>query len=421
VNGPSPRLTRRVVPVVLGLVVAALYVPPLASAGLRTDLGGQLLHTQLLDLSGSSFAPYYLLFQATIIIRVLIPVPALALLIPEVSGRQATWEIAGVVTIAGSVVLAAEVIYFRLLAMAGARDARGYGWSQAAASMGLMLIAPITFFTWSNHQLLVGYVPFTLFDGSTTVFLKPFALLLFWFVVDRMDAESTPTRDIWICAALSVLAWSAKPSFTVCLAPALVVYVVVRALRRRAVAWRFLAAGFFVSTALVAVPLTAAAVKAAGPHGSPGFALAPLKNIGDALAVRGQPLWVFAPLLVASCAFPLAVAIAYRRRVAASSSLVLAWLVFAAGAGQYYLFRITQKVDFGDLIGGAQIGLFLVYVESVRFAFDEERRMATPTRGGDGQRLRLTRRSVLAGLFALQIVCGVVLLVKDVRDPAAWW
>ena len=37
-------------------------------------------------------------------------------------------------------VLAAEVIYFRFLAIAGTRSRDGDGWSQAAASLGLMLI-----------------------------------------------------------------------------------------------------------------------------------------------------------------------------------------------------------------------------------------------------------------------------------------
>lgn len=86
---------------------------------------------------------------------------------------------------------------------------------------------------------------------------------LFWFVVDRMGAESTGARDIWICAALSVLVWHAKP-FTVCLAPALAVYVVAHALRCRPVVWRFLAAGFFLPTALVAFALPR------GPKGTQG-------------------------------------------------------------------------------------------------------------------------------------------------------
>jgi hypothetical protein len=146
-----------------------------------------------------------------------------------------------------------------------------------------------------------------------------------------------------------------------------------------------------------------------------------LKNVGDLLSVRGQPLWAFAPLLLASCAFPVAVAIAHRRRLATSPSLTLAWLVFAAGAGQYYLFRITNMVDFGDLIGGAQIGLFLVYVESVRFALSEERRSAATTPVVESDRIRRSRRWILSGLFGLQVVCGLFLLVQDVVHPAAWW
>ncbi len=418
---PSPRLVRRFIPVLLGVVVAALYVPPVVATGLRTDLGGQLLHAQQMELTGKSFAPYYLLFQATIVIRALIPFAALETVIPAATSRQATWEISGVVAMVGSAMLAAEVVYFRLLAIAGARSARWYGWTQAAASVGLMLVAPITIFTWSNHQLLGGYVTFTTFDGATTVFLKPFALLLFWFIVDRMEARSTAIRDIWICAALSALAWSAKPSFTICLVPALLVYVTVRALRGQTVAWRFLAAGVFLPTALVAVALTAGPARASGPDGAPGSTLAPLKVVGDALAARGQPLWFFAPFLAASCAFPVAVAIVHRRRIASSSSVVLAWLVFGAGVGQYYLFRITRKVDFGDLIGGAQIGLFVVFVESVRFALAEELRGDAATPGGANARHRRIRRVVLSGVFALQVFCGLFLLVRDVTDPAAWW
>jgi len=418
---PSLRMTRRVIPLVLGLVVTALYVPPVMSAGLRTDLGGHLLHAQQLELSGKSFAPYFLFYQVIIIIRALLPFSTLQAVIPAATSRQMTWEISGVVTMVSAMVLAAEVIYFRLLGIAGARGARSDGWTEAAASVGLMLVGPITFMTWHHHQLVGGYVTVTSFDGATTMFLKPFALLLFVFIADRMDAAATTTREIWICAALSVLAWHAKASFSVCLAPALLVYGASRVLRGRTVPWRLLVAGFFLPTVLIGTALTAGAANAAGPDGSPGLALAPLRTVADALAIRGEPLWFFAPLLLASCAFPLAVVIVYRHRIMASSSLVLAWLVFAAGAGQYYLFRITRKVDFGDLIGGAQIGLFLVYVESVRFALTEERRTAVAGRAAEVKQPGRTRRTVLTVVFVLQVLCGAVLLVQDVVDPAAWW
>lgn len=418
---PPTRLTRRVIPVVLGLAVVALYVPPVVSAGLRTDLGGHLLHAQQVELSGSSFAPYFLLYQAVVIVRALIPFSVLEAVVPAAGSRQATWEISAVVVMVGAMVVSAEAIYFRLLGTPGARSARAFGWTQAAAAAGLMVIAPITVLTWSNRQLVGGYVTVTSFDGATTMFLKPFALLLFFFVVDRMDLGSTRTRDIWVCAALSVLAWNAKASFAVCLAPALLVYIAVRLVRGRTVSWRFLIAGFFLPTVLIGATLTAGAAHAMGSEGRPGLALAPLRTVGDALAGRGQPLWFFAPLLLASCAFPIAVVAAYRRRVVTSPSLILSWLVFAAGAGQYYLFRITGKVDFGDLIGGAQIGLFLVYVESVRFAWSEER-LAVPALGADRVgRPGGTRRMALSALFVVQVACGVLLLVQDVVDPAAWW
>lgn len=418
---PSARLVRRTIPFLLGVAVAALYVPAIWVTGLRTDLGGQLLHTQIVELTGKSFAPYYLLFQAIIIVRALIPFPALEVVIPAATSRQATWEISAVIVMVGSAVLAAEVIYFRLLALPGARRARGYGWMQSAAAVGLLLVAPVTIFTWSRHQLLAGYVTFTTFDGATTVFLKPFALLLFWYVVDRLDRPSVPGRDMWIGAGLSVLAWNAKPSFSVCFFPALLLFVAIRALRRRRVAWRFLLAGFFVPTLIVAVVLSAGAARQSGPVGPPGLALAPLEVVRAALADRGLPLWSFAPLLVASCAFPLVVALVHRRRLGSAPSLLLAWLVFAAGAGQYYLFRITGKVDFGDLIGGAQIGLFVVFVESVRLAFSEELRPDDGTERRGWARHPHARRGLLGAVFAVQVACGAFLLVRDVTQPAAWW
>jgi len=419
----STQLTRRVIPVVLGLVVVALYVPPVWSVGLRTDLGGHLLEAQQLELSGRSFAPYYLLYQVTIIVRALIPFAALEVVIPAAGGRQATWEISGVVTVAGFVVLAAEVIYFRLLGTLGTIGGRvrGWGWMEAGASVGLMLIAPITVFTWSSRHLVGGYINVTTFDAATTVISKPCALLLFWFVVDRMDAESTAGRDIWVCAALSALAWSAKPSFTICFVPALVVYGAGRALRGRPVAWKFLATGFLLPTVVVGGLLTMGAAHAAGPTGAPGVAFDPLATVGAQLAKSGQPLWVFVPYLLASCAFPLAVAWVHRHQLAGSSSLVLAWLVFGAGVGQYYLFEITGQTDFGDLIGGALIGLFIVYVESTRLALGEERRLAVAATSAEGARRRRGRRWILSGLFVLQVFCGLFLLVHDVTDPAAWW
>jgi hypothetical protein len=99
----------------------------------------------------------------------------------------------------------------------------------------------------------------------------------------------------------------------------------------------------------------------------------------------------------------------------------LAWLVFAAGAGQYYLFRITGKYDFGDLIGGAQIGLFVVYVESVRLALRVEGLAAGVAADEGVERTGTVRRAVLVTLFAVQVGCGIFLLVHELTAPAQWW
>lgn len=390
----------------VGLVVALVYWFPVWSVGLRTDLGAHLVIAEQMGLTGRT-PPYSLFHQVTIAVRAFLPFEALALIDPSLAQRARTWEISGVVVIVASAVATALLVHARLLRWVPRRPSAPL-WC-AAVTVGLMVATPITVLTWPNEQMLAGYVPLTSYHNPTMMISRPFALVIFWLVADHLYGRAG-RRATALAAVASALVVAGKPSYAVCLLPAVGLYVLWHRRRWPTVDRRFLALG------LAGPMLLMVGFQAIRLDDLVGLqvAVAPFQVIENMLAGQGQAAWWFSLYALLSFVFPIAVALCCRRGEG-SPAWPLAWLTVAIGIGYFCVFEITSFDDPGDFLWGAQVASLVLFVEaavvSVRelWRVDVDPRWARP------------RRWIVGLAFALHVACGVAFAVAEVARPAAWW
>ncbi|MFN8050312.1 MAG: hypothetical protein U0Q22_02645 [Acidimicrobiales bacterium] len=399
--------------VVLGSVLVAWYLPAIASVGLRTDVGAHEKFGEAMSLTGRPPGPYYLFEQALIVVRAIIPFDLLGRISTSWGSRSATWDVSALVVLLVAVVVLGDLVYRRLVGSFDTGRVRiDRGWS-GIATFGLLVVAPITVLTWGHHELLVGYISTTTYENPTGILVRPIALALFWAYLDRVGERNT-LRAMLPCAALMVLSLHAKPSFAVVFVPASAITMAWAVIRRRADDWRLWLLGVLLPFAIV----TAIQIAATSDQGA-GIAFRPFRVVRMLLALRDQPLWMFAPLLLASIVFPLVVTASYWSEAVRSRSLVLAWVTFGVGVASFCTLQFTGRFDYGDFVWGPQLALFVLFVESVRLVLP---RLATRWQGPASDRRRLDRRSRLVILaFAAHVACGVLLHHQEIVNPAAWW
>ncbi len=395
---------------VVAVVAGAVYLPAMASVGLRTDTAAHLRFAGSMALTGREYGPYYLFEQLTIIVRALIPFGALSKVAPSLGDPATIWDVSGMVVLLAFVAGLAVLVDLRLagdLDRAGARHARTWA---GVLTICLLLVAPVTVLTWHRHQLLVGYISVTSFESATVIVARPLALALFWVVADRMWSRQ-PARVVAATAALSLVALHAKPSYAICLLPATGLFVAWRWWRDRGVDPRMWWWGF-------AVPSVVGLVyQVAVSRGQGGIGVAPFEIVRQLLESRGLSAWWFLPLLALSVLFPAVVAVVERDHVRASRSTGLAWAAFAVGIAVFCTFTVTGRRDYGDLVWGPQIGLFVLMVESARLAA-----VAGVERARAAHRTRPDARTLVVGAaLALHVLCGLVLWYHEIVEPAAWW
>ncbi|WP_421121227.1 hypothetical protein ACE2AJ_07955 [Aquihabitans daechungensis] len=394
---------------VLGVLVAAAYLPPLSQVGLRTDLGGHLRLAESLAVSGRGTLTYPLFYQLTILVRALIPFELVAKIDPGLGQRQAIWDVAGVTTAVLIAIVLSQLVYTRIRRVGlDSMPDRSPIPVALGLSLATLLVAPLTFLSWSSHHLVQGYIGITAYENPTNLLAKPFALVLLVLVSAAFTRKADP-RSVAALAAVSVLSMMAKPSFTICFLPAVLLMWVWRRRRERDLEWRLLLAGFVVPS------ITILGVQAALASGQGSISFLPFAVVSDLLDALGQPTPMFAAYVLASVAFPLAtlvVATADERR-----RLALPWLAFAVAVGQFCLFGITGRTDYGDLGWGAHLCLFLLFVESCALLAG---RFRTGTAEG-GRRGWRGAELVLLAFLAAHLVCGLFLLYRETSDPAAWW
>ena len=241
---------------------------------------------------------------------------------------------------------------------------------------------------------LFGYFPPNQWHSPTTLFSKPFALLLLGLgpavVWSARGARASQTR-ILTSTALVVMSVLVKPNFIMAFLPALSALAV---LHWRRTDWRWLGLGFAVP-AVAVLGWQYYVTYALNAEGA-GVILAPLHVIG-----RRAPtdLVTLAWRLVASVLFPLA-AVACFPSVRADRRVQLGWATFVVGAAIGYLLAESQQPAAGNFLWSGQLAAFVLFAAS---AVALLRAAAT---GGAGAS-RLGRFALCGGVFLWHVTSGI--------------
>ncbi len=293
---------------------------------------------------------------------------------------------AGIVTLGGVAACAAVVAWW----LRGALSTSVPALLAAAALVpaALFVLQPVLPLDPTRYDAwLIGYFPPNQWHSPTTLFSKPFALLLLGLgpaVVWPAHGTRAGRTRMLVSAALVVMSVLVKPSFIMAFLPALGVLAV---LHWRHADWRWLGVSF----GLPAILVLAWQYDVAYPLTTEGSAviLAPLQSIG----LRAPTdLVTLGWRLAASVLFPVAAVVCFPS-VRSDRRVQLGWATFLVGAAIGYLLAEGNQDDDGNFLWSGQLAAFVLFAVSAVAVL-----RAAATSGGDASRL---------GRFAL---CGSVFL-----------
>jgi hypothetical protein len=362
-----------------------LVTYPLAVGQPFSDFGFHVQAAADMARTGALVVPHFLFHITTIAVH--------ALLFGNGFGAAAT------LTTVGFNVLLCTATYLAVRPAAGDSDGLAARALTAGLALALVMVAPITVFTWANQDLYFGYIAISVYHNPTATALKPLALLLGLGLVAACAAGRTCRRiDLLGAGVLAVLATLAKPNYTLCVLPVLLLVGVYRWWRGARFNWPLALAMIIPATAVLAWQY----MLEFSPTET--MELAPL-----AVMLHYTSAASLLPKLLLSVAFPLAVYIAYWPDTRDDALFNVSWLVFAAGLGFTYLFAEGGERRFhGNFWWGAQIALFVLFVVAVRTWLRQWRAPA-------GKHWYTDRRWLLTGLLALHVVSGLVYYWLQVR------
>lgn len=239
------------------------------------------------------------------------------------------------------------------------------GWDalRAFAAVSLTFVAPVMLLAPLDGFFYFGYIGMANYHNPTIHLLKPVALLSFFYAVRALDGQSFNFRKIMEAAFWMVISTWIKPNYALIILPALLLATAVRWKRGEKVNLNMLIFGF----ALPAVIMLAIQWLIAYHFGDPGesIIIAPFR------VERGFSNYLLLKFLI-SCAFPLSILVIARRQLLKDSTLLAAWTAFLVGVAQLYLLAEGgQRLLHGNFRWSAQIGLFLLFVVTLRWFLRE--------------------------------------------------
>jgi hypothetical protein len=269
----------------------------------------------------------------------------------------------------------------------------------------LLMVAPVFLLAPIDHHMYFGYIGITVYHSATMAALRPLALGLV-FLINGFFLSKQPATPILIIVAgmFTVLATLAKPNFTIAFFPALGILLLVNVFTNKAnrwLGWRASIFGFFIPATLVLLWQFIYTYFDKG-------------NTSSDSSIIFAPLLVFKlwstswllPKFFLSILFPLGVFIAYLPSARKDVRLLLAWLTFLIGASYGYLLAETVRTYNGNFIWSGQIGLFILFVFSLIFVFEQYRRESVLALDGVVINPKI-KISIVLGLYAFHVIAGV--------------
>lgn len=394
--------------IVLAVIAIAIFAPIMYQIMFYRP-GAYSLHIQIAESMARTLRPYtpHPLYQL-VVIAVHVLTPATDFM---TSGFLANVLI---------YIILAEVLYSMLgRYLNGDTTLRAIA-ARIGLTLALMLVTPITLFAAIDRRFYLGYMAINVYHDPTTLIFKPTSILLFFYAVrlfiPNEKQPSAPTI-VW-SAALIVLATVAKPSFTICILPALGLWAIGAYLRKQWVNWRVLIGGMFVPAVLLLGaqylftylrPVDSDEV----PY-SEGLALAPFRVYNYYSAAD-----LHLPKFLLSILFPLLVSLLYYRAARKDISLGLAWVAFMIGCVYSYVFvEAGRHMMAGNFIWSGQITLFILFIVSAMFLLRQEARVFGGLSGARG-----SSRSFLicSTVFGLHLINGIYWYYKLLFEQYWFW
>ena len=300
---------------------------------------------------------------------------------------------AGIVTLGGVAVCAIVVAWW--LREALSTSAPVLLVASALVPAAVLVLQPVLPLDPSRYDAsLSGYFPPNQWHSPTTLFSKPFALLLLGLgpmVVWPAHGTRAGRTRILASAALVVMSGLVKPNFIMAFLPALSALAV---LHRRHTNWRWLCLSF----ALPAIAVLAWQYDVAYSRNTEGAGvmLAPLLAIGFHSPTDVVTLgWG----LAASVLFPLAAVVCFPS-VRADRRVQIGWVTFFIGAAFGYLLAEGGRPGHGNFLWSGQLAAFVLFAAS---AVAVLRAAAT---GGAGVS-RLGRFALCGSIFFWHVASGI--------------
>ncbi|WP_119065252.1 hypothetical protein [Aggregatilinea lenta] len=297
---------------------------------------------------------------------------------------------------------AAVVIFYLLLEVLPRPTSYRAGLTAVVLSLVLLIVTPITLRTWEEGRMYLGYIGVNAMHNPTILMLAPFALLLGW--ISARIAFSPPDRpgirrDAVLAALLIVFSTLSKPSYLLCLLPAVGIIALVRLLRHERLAWGPLIFGIGIPGVILLVWQYAFTyVIASDSLSESGIIWSPLT------IMRTHAEGSLTDKFLLSIAFPALVYLLFFPAARRDRFFTLSTLTFVFGAGYTYLLAETgSRATDGNFIWSSQIALFIWFVAAVQFLL----RRNYPLIFGRVWRDRLRTLIVLAAL-GVHLFSGLV-------------
>ena len=219
--------------------------------------------------------------------------------------------------------------------------------------VGAMIVTPITVFTTTAHNTYFGYIAINTHHNPTTEVLRPLALASF-IALGTWLSDERRRSALWLFGGLTALSVIAKPSYALCLYPALLLFLLPGTHRIRR------------GAALAAALLPTVIVQVVqfnmyyGQGSDSRIEFAPFALLND-------PLPVLAAKLAASIAFPATVTWLFPREARSDTHLKFAWRLALAGLLlQLVLAETGPRLLHGNFGWSSQIALFVLFVAALR-------------------------------------------------------
>ena len=307
---------------------------------------------------------------------------------------SAEWSAAAGLVTLGGVAACAVVMAWWLREALGSSAVALLG-AAALVPAAVLVLQPVLPLDPTRYDAwLFGYFPPNQWHSPTTLFSKPFALLLLGLgpaVVWPVHGARADRMRMLASAALVVMAGIVKPSFSMAFLPALGVLAV---LHWRRTDWLWLAVSFVLPAAAVMAWQYDAIYTLSTDRG--GVILAPLQVIG--FHAPTDPL-TLGWRLAASVLFPLA-AVACFPSVRVDRRVQLAWATFLVGAPIGYLLAEGQLASHGAFLWSGQLAAFVLFAASAVAVLQ-----AAAT--GDAGKRRLGRFTLCGGVFLWHVASGI--------------